>query len=69
MERGLYADLPVTDAAAARTLALPMFSGLTGEEQKQVIDALRSTVLRHADDAARGRTPAGTASNAGVAAR
>jgi dTDP-4-amino-4,6-dideoxygalactose transaminase len=69
MERGLYADLPVTDAAAARTLALPMFSGLTGEEQKQVIDALRSTVLRHADDAARGRAPAGTASNAGVAAR
>ena len=28
MERGLHADLPVTDAAAARTLALPMFPGL-----------------------------------------
>ena len=27
MERGLHADLPVTDAAAARTLALPMYPG------------------------------------------
>ena len=33
MERGLHADLPVTDAAAARTLALPMFPGLTDDEQ------------------------------------
>ena len=33
MERGLHADLPVTDAAAARTLSLPMFPGLTDEEQ------------------------------------
>ncbi len=33
MERGLHADLPVTDAAAARTLALPMFPGLTDAEQ------------------------------------
>ena len=36
MERGLHADLPVTDAAAARTLALPMFPGLTDAEQAQV---------------------------------
>jgi perosamine synthetase len=48
LERGLYADLPVTDAAAARTLALPMFPGLTDAEQTQVIDALRAAVGRHA---------------------
>ena len=41
MERGLHADLPVTDAAAARTLALPMFPGLTDVEQDEVIDAVR----------------------------
>ena len=48
MERGLYADLPVTDNAAARTLALPMFPGLTDAEQGQVIDATRASVERHA---------------------
>lgn len=46
-ERGLYADLPVTDAAAARTLALPMFPGLTDDEQATVIDAVRAAVARH----------------------
>ena len=29
LERGISADLPVTDAAAARTLSLPMYPGLT----------------------------------------
>jgi dTDP-4-amino-4,6-dideoxygalactose transaminase len=48
MERGLHADLPMTDAAAARTLALPMFPGLTQAEQATVIDAVRAAVLRHA---------------------
>jgi dTDP-4-amino-4,6-dideoxygalactose transaminase len=47
MERGLHADLPVTDAAASRTLALPMFPGLTDGEQDQVIAAVRETVRRH----------------------
>ncbi|HEX3429054.1 MAG TPA: DegT/DnrJ/EryC1/StrS family aminotransferase [Candidatus Limnocylindrales bacterium] len=47
MERGLHADLPVTDAAASRTLALPMFPGLTGGEQDQVIAAVREAVRRH----------------------
>jgi dTDP-4-amino-4,6-dideoxygalactose transaminase len=69
MERGLHADLPVTDAAAARTLALPMFPGLTEEEQGQVIHAFRSAVLRHPDDAAGERAGGRTSSNAGVAAR
>jgi perosamine synthetase len=53
-ERGLHADLPVTDAAAARTVALPMFPGLTDAEQGQVIDAVHAAVARHAAaDAAR----------------
>ncbi|HEY8870901.1 MAG TPA: DegT/DnrJ/EryC1/StrS aminotransferase family protein [Candidatus Limnocylindrales bacterium] len=47
MERGLHADLPVTDAAASRTLALPMFPGLTDAEQETVIAAVLTTVERH----------------------
>jgi perosamine synthetase len=47
MERGLHAELPVTEAAAARTLALPMFPGLTDAEQGHVIEAVRTAVERH----------------------
>jgi dTDP-4-amino-4,6-dideoxygalactose transaminase len=47
MERGLHADLPVTDAAAATTLALPMFPGITDEEQDRVVDAFRAAVASH----------------------
>jgi perosamine synthetase len=69
MERGLHAELPVTDAAAARTLALPMFPGLTDGEQDQVIGAVRDAVNRHLG----GVGPAGTtgtgAAIAGTAAR
>jgi perosamine synthetase len=46
VERGLHADLPVTDSVAAKTLSLPMFPGLTDAEQGQVIDALRAAVAR-----------------------
>jgi dTDP-4-amino-4,6-dideoxygalactose transaminase len=49
LERGLYADLPVTDAAAANTLALPIFPGLTDEDQAHVIEAVKSTVGAHAN--------------------
>jgi dTDP-4-amino-4,6-dideoxygalactose transaminase len=72
MERGLHADLPVTDAAASRTLALPMYPGLTDAEQGQVIDAVKAAVDRHLGPAGRdaaaapGSTAAGTA---GAAAR
>ena len=62
MERGLHADLPVTEAAAARTLALPMFPGLTADEQATVVAALREAVGRHVDpalEAERGRDTAG----------
>jgi dTDP-4-amino-4,6-dideoxygalactose transaminase len=61
MERGLHADLPVTDSAAARTLALPMFPGLTDAEQDQVIDAVRTTVERHLGPGAAAAPTAGTA--------
>ena len=44
LERGISADLPVTDAASERTLSLPMFPGLTDEEQDQVIAAVTSVV-------------------------
>src|SRR5512135_713060 len=47
MERGLHADLPVTDAAAARTIALPMFPGLSEVEQATVIQEVRAAVQRH----------------------
>jgi dTDP-4-amino-4,6-dideoxygalactose transaminase len=61
MERGLYADLPVTDGAAARTLALPMHPGLTDAEQSQVIEAVRTAVGRHLDGSAPERPAAGVA--------
>jgi perosamine synthetase len=66
MERGLFAELPVTDAAASRTLALPMFPGLTEPEQDQVIAAVRDAVGRHLGGelgatAGRGGSSAGTA--------
>jgi len=57
-ERGLHADLPVTDEAAAHTLALPMFPGLTDAEQDQVIDAVKAAVERHLGPDARAGTSA-----------
>jgi len=47
MERGLHADLPVTDGAAAHTIALPMFPGLTDAELDQVVAAFRAAVQRN----------------------
>ena len=44
LERGISADLPVTDLAAARTLSLPMHPGLTGAEQDQVIAAVDASI-------------------------
>lgn len=57
MERGLHADLPVTDAAAARTLALPMFPGLTDEEQERVVASFRAAVARHIPNASSAGRP------------
>jgi perosamine synthetase len=66
MERGLHADLPVTEAAAARTLAVPMFPGLTDAEQDQVIDAVRTAVGRHLEPVT-GSRPTAAAAPAGHA--
>jgi dTDP-4-amino-4,6-dideoxygalactose transaminase len=54
-ELGLHAELPVTDRAAARTLALPMFPGLTGAEQAEVIAAVREVVMQQAPTAGAAR--------------
>ena len=68
-ERGLHAELPVTDAAASRTLALPMFPGLTDAEQDQVIGAVKAAVGRHLGPDARGANgPADGASAGGATA-
>src|SRR5258706_1572124 len=48
LARGLRADLPQTDAAAARTMALPIYPGLTEPEERQVVTAVTSAVERHA---------------------
>jgi perosamine synthetase len=47
-ERGLHADLPVTDRAAAETIALPMYVSMTPEDQATVIEVVRAAVLAHA---------------------
>lgn len=67
MERGLHAELPVTDAAAARTLALPMYPGLTTAEQETVIEAVRAAVGRHPDPRLSVGEPAGRESAGAVA--
>jgi perosamine synthetase len=69
MERGLHAELPVTDAAATQTLALPMFPGLTDAEQDEVIAAVIGAVERHLGAGAAAGTTAGQAQAAGTAAR
>jgi dTDP-4-amino-4,6-dideoxygalactose transaminase len=45
-ERGLHAELPVTDRLAAETLALPIYPRLTDDEQATVIDAVKDAVGR-----------------------
>ncbi|MEO5918222.1 MAG: DegT/DnrJ/EryC1/StrS aminotransferase family protein [Candidatus Limnocylindrales bacterium] len=47
-ERGLHADLPFTDHAAERTIALPMYPGMTPEDQATVIGVVRAAVLDRA---------------------
>ena len=47
LERGIHADLPVTDAAAARSLSLPMYPGLGDADQARVIAAVQEAVERH----------------------
>ena len=47
VERGIRADLPVTDRAARRSVSLPMYPGLDAADQETVIAAVRSAVERH----------------------
>jgi perosamine synthetase len=54
-ELGIEADLPNTDAAAAESMSLPMFPGLTEVEQDEVIAALRASVQRHTAEAVAGK--------------
>jgi perosamine synthetase len=61
LERGLHAELPVTDGAAATTLALPMFPGLTDAEQDLVIRSVGDAVERHLQHGAAAAAPAGQA--------
>ena len=46
LERGIHADLPVTDAAAEGALSLPMYAGLTPDEEARVVSAVRAAVRR-----------------------
>jgi perosamine synthetase len=48
VERGIHADLPITEDAALHTLSLPIFPGLTDADQGVVIEALRAAVGRRA---------------------
>jgi dTDP-4-amino-4,6-dideoxygalactose transaminase len=48
LERGLGADLPVTDRASEHTLSLPMYPMLAEEDQATVIAAVRAAVERRA---------------------
>jgi len=52
LERGLHAELPITDEVAARTLSVPVYPGLTDDEQAIVVEAVRAAVLAHAGDEA-----------------
>jgi perosamine synthetase len=46
LERGIAADLPITDRIAAGCLSLPLYPGLTDDEQGTVVAALRASVER-----------------------
>jgi perosamine synthetase len=46
LERGIHADLPLTDAAAEGWLDLPIYPGLRPDEEAHVVRALRSALAR-----------------------
>ncbi len=46
LERGISADLPVTDRIAAGCLSLPLYPSLTDDEQATVVGSLRASVER-----------------------
>jgi dTDP-4-amino-4,6-dideoxygalactose transaminase len=56
LERGIHADLPITDAAAKGSLSLPIYAGLTPDEEARVVGAVRAAVRRHVRAASKGST-------------
>jgi perosamine synthetase len=47
LERGIRADLPITDRVARRSVSLPMYPGLGPADQARVIDTVRAAFARH----------------------
>ncbi len=47
LERGIEAELPITDAVADGSLSLPMYAGLSIDDQQRVIAAVRAAVGQH----------------------
>ena len=60
LERGIHADLPITDGAAAASLSLPIYPGLTADEEATVIAGVRAAVGRHLPEDSRGAPGSGT---------
>jgi len=60
LERGIHADLPITDGAAAASLSLPIYPGLTADEEATVIAGVRAAVARHLPEDSRGAAGSGT---------
>ena len=42
-------DFPVSEAAAGEILSLPMFPGITRQQQERVVGSLLDAVRRHGD--------------------
>ncbi|MEA2535950.1 MAG: perosamine synthetase [Chloroflexota bacterium] len=64
LERGIHADLPVTDATAEGSLSLPIYAGLKPDEEARVVGAVRAAVGRHVREPVRApaRSPVRSAS-------
>jgi dTDP-4-amino-4,6-dideoxygalactose transaminase len=58
-ERGIEAVLPVTERLAATTLSLPIYPGLTDQEQAAVVGALTEAIERHTTPVSQGGSRAG----------
>ena len=53
LERGIDVHLPVTEHIAERALSIPLYPTLTDDEERTVIDAVRSAVTRNVGAATR----------------
>jgi len=64
LERGIRADLPLTDQASRQSLSLPMYPGLLDEEQDTVIAAVRSAMAGRSSEA--GTQPSGAVADPAI---